>query len=419
MNAVIGKGSLERRLTKSEAREICANALSALPLEGKRVLVLIPDATRPAPVEMFFRILYDLLGNKVKTLDYLIANGTHPAMKMERIYQHVGITEREHKERYAKVRFFNHAHNDPAELTTIGVISAAEIHSLSNGLFAEEVKVTINKRVLECDQILMVTPVVPHESVGFSGGNKYFFPGIGGLDIIEAFHWIAALITNPVLNGVKETPVRQLLDKAASLLNVPRLCFAFTLDDDHRVACLFAGDPQEAWSQAADYSAQLHIRYVERPYRQILGIASEIYEDLWGGGKVMYKLEPIVANGGELIIYGPQIRELSFVHGEAIRRIGYHVRDYFVKQWERFSKESKLVLAHSTNVRGIGAFENGIEYPRIAVTLATSIPEEVCRSVNLGYRDPRTINLDQWRARQDENLLVVENAGQLLYRLKK
>ncbi|MDZ7292598.1 MAG: lactate racemase domain-containing protein [candidate division KSB1 bacterium] len=418
MDTTIGKGSLQTPLTESEVREICTDALSSLALEGKRVLVLIPDHTRHAPVDLFFHLIYKLLGQKVKALDYLIATGTHQAMSMERIYQHVGITAREHKEKYAKIRFFNHEHDNPAALATIGTIPAAEIYELSNGLFNEEVKVTINKRVLEYDQILMITPVVPHEAMGFAGGNKYFFPGVGGVNIIQTFHWIAALITNPVVNGVKDTPTRKIIDKAAAFIKTSRLCFAFAVNDHHQLACLFAGDPQAAWSRAADYSAQLHINYVDKPYRQILGIAPEIYEEIWVAGKVMYKLEPVVADDGELIIYGPHIREISFVHGEIIKRIGYHVRDYFVKQWDRFRNEPKLILAHSTNVRGIGTFENGVEHPRIAVTLATSIPEEVCRSINLGYRDYRTINLDEWRARQNGDLLVVENAGQLLYRLR-
>jgi nickel-dependent lactate racemase len=226
------------------------------------------------------------------------------------------------------------------------------------------------------------------------------------------------VITNPVVNGVKDSPTRRVINRAVQLLTVPRTCFAFAINDFHQVACLYAGPPEEAWSRAADVSAQLHIAYKKRPFPQILGITPPIYEELWVGGKAMYKLEPIVADGGELIIYGPHIREISFVHGEAIRRIGYHVRDYFVHQWDRFKAEPKLIMAHSTNVRGIGTFEGGVERPRITVTLATGIPEDVCRSVNLGYQDYRTIDLDDWRARQNDSLLVVEEAGQILYRLR-
>jgi hypothetical protein len=132
----------------------------------------------------------------------------------------------------------------------------------------------------------------------------------------------------------------------------------------------------------------------------------------------MYKLEAIVAEGGELIIYAPHITELSFTHGNVIEQVGYHVRDYFLKQWERFRNIPRLVLAHSSNVKGIGKFENGIEIPRINVILATGIPKEICQKVNLGYMDPQSVDLATWRNRRSDGLLLVENAGEILYRLK-
>jgi len=93
------------------------------------------------------------------------------------------------------------------------------------------------------------------------------------------------------------------------------------------------------------------------------------------------------------------------------------VRDYFTGQWERFAHEPKLILAHSTNVRGTGTFEQGREYPRATVTLATAIPGPACAGVNLGYRDPSSIDVEEWRA--DPHTLVVEEAGQVLYRLEE
>jgi nickel-dependent lactate racemase len=418
MAGVIGKGVFGSSLSTEEVRQICAEAGTSLNVDGKRVLVLIPDHTRHAPMAIFFKALYDSLGPRVKALDYLIATGTHQAMESERVYRHVGITETEHRGRYPKVRFFKHEHDNPEALVAIGTIPGAEMGVLSDGLFKEDLHITVNKKVIEYDQVLIVSPVVPHEAMGFAGGNKYFFPGVGGVDIIQTFHWIAALITNPVVNGVKDTPTRRIIDRAAKFVATPCTCLAFVVDDGGQIVCLFAGTPEESWSKAADFSARLHIRYLDKSYRRILGITPDIYEEIWVGGKAMYKLEPVVADGGELIIYGPQIREISFVHGEKIRRIGYHVRDYFVKQWDRFRNEPKLILAHSTNVRGIGTFEEGIEHPRIAVTLATAIPEEVCRSVNLGYCDPRSIDLGHWRRNPEADNLVVEDAGQVLYRLR-
>lgn len=417
MSALIGRGSLEQPLFDSDVRSLCEEALASISLEEKRVLVLIPDHTRHARLSLFFQLFHELLGAKAKALDYMIASGTHPPMEMERIYRHVGITAAEHRTKYSRVRFFNHEHNNPQALTTIGTIPDSEINRLTNGVFSEPLDVTINRKLLEYEHILLVTPVVTHETIGFAGGNKYFFPGSAGLQVIETIHWLGAMLTNLAVNGVKDTPTRRIVDRVAEFIPTPRTCFAFAVNDQEQPMCLFIGEPKESWSRAADYSAQLHITYVDRPYRTILSVTPDIYEDMWVGGKAMYKLEPVAAESGEVIVYGPQIRAISFTHEEAIHRIGYHVIEYFTKQWDRFAREPKLIMAHSSNVRGVGTFDNGIEHPRVQVTLATSIPEEVCRSVNLGYRDYRTIALDEWRSRQTQDLLVVENAGQNLYRL--
>ena len=418
MPDVSGTGSLERPLGNEEIRRICGEALGHLNLAGKKILVLIPDHTRHARIDQFFHLLFDLLGSSVQNLDYLIATGTHADMEPERIYRHVGITKRDHETTYKKVRFFNHEHNNPEALATIGRLEAGEVRELTNGVFTEPIDVTINRKILEYDHIVMVTPVVTHESMGFAGGNKYFFPGISGLQVLETFHWLAAMITNPAVNGVKDTLTRRVIDRASEFIPTPRTCIAFAVNDRDEPMCLFAGEPREAWSRAADYSAKLHIEYKDHPVKTVLAVTPEIYEDMWVGGKAMYKLEPVIADGGEIVIYGPQIRSVSFIHEKAIQRVGYHVVEYFTKQGDRFKGESRLILAHSTNVRGIGTYSAGRESPRVQVTLATSIPEDVCKRVNLGYQDYRTIDIGKWKSWQNGDLFVVENAGQILYRLK-
>jgi hypothetical protein len=133
----------------------------------------------------------------------------------------------------------------------------------------------------------------------------------------------------------------------------------------------------------------------------------------------MYKLEPAMADGGEIVIFAPRITEVSYTHGHVIDEIGYHCRDYFLGQWDRFRHYPGGVLAHSTHVKGMGAYDaaTGVERPRIEVTLATGIPEARCRRINLGYLDPASIRVDDWQGREADGILVVPRAGEMLYRL--
>lgn len=413
---VAGAAAVGRGLSDRELHTICAETLAELPIDGRRLLVLVPDHTRHAPIARFFRILTDLALPRVRSLDFLVATGTHAPMEPERLYRHFGITPAEHAQHLSRVRFLNHQHLQVSTLAQLGVLTGHELASLTDGLMTDSVPITVNRQVLEADHILLVSPVVPHECMGFSGGNKLFFPGVAGLEFVEAFHWLAAVITNPAINGRKHTKTRALIDRVARLIPVPRTCLAFAVDGQHRVVCLYGGSPEASWSAAADVSAQLHIVTIDRPRPRVLGLTPSIYEELWVAGKAMYKLEQVVCSGGELVIYGPQIHTVSFVHQAAIERVGYHVRDYFINQWARFRSESKLILAHSTNVRGLGSHQDGIELPRIGVTLATGLPREHCERLNLGYRDFKSIDIDAWR--RDPDTLVVDEAGQDLYRLR-
>ncbi|MBM4034663.1 MAG: DUF2088 domain-containing protein [Planctomycetes bacterium] len=413
---VIGKGYETGQLSEAEVRELAAKGLGEIELAGKRVLVIIPDSTRSCPLPMFFRLLCEMIRPKARRLDFLIALGTHQAMSEDKINTLLGLTPDERAGKYADVRVFNHEWDRPDALRRIGTISADEIEAISDGLMREDVPVALNKLIFDYDQLIICGPTFPHEVVGFSGGNKYLFPGIAGAEIINFFHWLGAVITNPVINGTKWTPVRKVVDRAAAMVPIPKLCFSLVvLFQD--LKGLFIGTPEEAYSAAADLSAKIHVVYKPKPFHRVLSIAPRMYDDIWTAGKCMYKLEPVVADGGELIILAPHVDEISYTHGRVLDRIGYHCRDYFLKQMERFLDVPRGVMAHSTHVKGIGTFEGGIETPRVNVVLASAIPEARCRKVNLDYRDPATINPDDWRDREDEGVLLVPKAGEMLYRL--
>ena len=413
---VIGKGYEDRFLSEREVHDLTSKSLAQTNLDGKRVLIIIPDHTRTAPIPLFFRLFHELLGGKVAALDYLVALGTHQPMSEDALNKLVGVTAAERAQKYRDVRIFNHRWDLPETFTTLGAITEHETRNTSQGLLSQRVPITVNKLIFDYDQLIICGPTFPHEVVGFSGGNKYFFPGIGGPEVINFTHWLGAVITSMEAIGTKHTPVRQIIDRAASFIDKPKLCFSLVVKGEG-LAGLYIGAPEDAYEHAADLSAKLHIIYVDEPFQRVLSVMPEMYDDLWTAAKGMYKLEPAIADGGEVIIYAPHITEVSYTHGQVIDQIGYHVRDYFLKQWDRFKDYPWGVLAHSTHLRGIGTFENGVERPRIRVTLATGIPEERCRRINLGYLDPTTIDVSEWEGHEDEGILVVHKAGEMLYRV--
>ncbi len=413
----VGIGSVSAKLGEKDVRELLGKELGKAKLGGKKVIVIIPDSTRSAPVGMMFRLFVEILGGEAKKLDFLIALGTHPPMSEPAINRLLGLTEEERKGKYAKIGVFNHRWDLAETMTTLGVISADEVAEITGGLMREAVPVQLNRMVLDYDQLIICGPTFPHEVVGFSGGNKYLFPGIAGAEIINMFHWLGAVITNPVINGTKSTPCRDVVNRAASMLKVPKMCVSMVVYFSE-LRGVYVGTPEEAYDKAADLSAQIHIKYEKRSYKQVLSCAPVMYDDIWTAGKCMYKLEPVLADGAELIIYAPHVTEISYTHGKVLDRIGYHVRDYFLKQAEKFKGVPRGVMAHSTHVKGIGTFEGGVETPRANVVLATAIPEARCKQVNLGYRDPASIVKEEFMGREDEGVLGVPKAGEILYRLE-
>jgi nickel-dependent lactate racemase len=406
-------------LDDAQVADLVTQALPAKDYKGRRVLLIVPDHTRTAPVGLLFQTIFKQIGGVTEQFDILVALGTHPPMSEEAICKRLEITVEERRARYHAVRFYNHEWDNPAALREVGVLPAKDISDLTNGLFAMDVPVHINKRVFDYDQVIIVGPVFPHEVVGFSGGNKYLFPGVGGPKLLNFFHWLGAVCTNPMIIGNKWTPVRKVVDRAGALVGVDKLCFALVVAPDKSLAGLFAGTPEAAWDAGSELSKRVHITYKEHPFKTVLSCTPPMYDDLWVAGKGMYKLEPVVADGGELIIYAPHVHEISVTHGRVIEEIGYHCRDYFLKQWDRFKHYPWGVLAHSTHVRGIGAFENGVERCRVQVTLATGIPEATCRKISLGYRDPKSIRVEDYMNREDQGILHVPKAGEMLYHLKK
>ena len=412
-------GGVGAELSDDQVQAFIAEQLAGVDLDGKSVCLVMPDATRTCPLPLMLRAFHRAMSGRVAQVTVVIALGTHQGMSEEHLASWTGYQPGHLEETYPGWRIINHESWLPETFATLGTISAERIFELSGGRLRDvPVEVRINHHVSDADIAIVIGPVFPHEVVGFSGGNKYFFPGVSGQDMIDVSHWVGALITSYEMIGARGvTPVRAMINEAATMIPAQRLALCLVVKSGTSTLHAAAfGTTEDAWAACAAISAQTHVTYVDRPVKRVLSIMPTKYEDIWTAAKGMYKLEPIVADGGELIIYAPHITELSVMHPR-IAKIGYHNRDYFVGQWEQFKDLPWGDLAHSTHVRGMGTWDpvDG-ERNRITVALATSVPREIVEACNVGYLDPATIDISEYEA--DPDTFVEPHAGEVLYRLR-
>lgn len=414
--AQAGRG---QRLERSAMREVMADALEK-EVAGERVLLVVPDRTRRLPLADVVSAAAEAL-HLAASLEVIVALGTHPPIEPEQLDALIG------KESLSRpLRVTNHAWDDPGELCTIGTISEEQMRLIAAGVWHPTLggatPVRINRAAVEADRVVILGPTLPHEVAGFSGGAKYLFPGIGGPEMINVMHWLGALSGVMSTIGVERTPVRSLIDEAASLLPSAVSLVAVVTEGEH-VAGMFAGDLHEAWRASVEMASLLHIVWLDRPYERAISCPLPVYDELWTAGKAVYKLEPAIADGGELVVCAPGLGTVSRTHGASIYEVGYHVLPYFLEQAHRFRSVPLAVLAHSTHVKGAGTFAGGVEQPRIRVTLATAISAADCTRLNLGYVDPKSLHVrmpdgiseDHY---EDDGVLVVPRSGEMLYRVR-
>ncbi len=315
-------GGPARILDPERVRRFVRTQVAALDLAGRSLCVVIPDGTRRCPLPPLLQAVADGVDNQVSSWTAVVALGTHAPMSEDAIRSLVGPVS---------LRARNHAWWDDDTFVHVGRLPADLVHDLSGGLLDDAIDVRINRLVVESDMTLIVGPVLPHEVIGFSGGNKYLFPGLSGQEMIDVTHWLGALITSSEIIGTRGvTPVRALVNAAADLVPGERHALCVVVDHDTGgLQSLSFGDPAGAWAAAADVAAETHVTHLDGPVQRVLSLIPTRYPDLWTGAKGFYKVEPVVADGGEVVLYAPHIREIAAMHPR-ISEIGYHCRDFFL-----------------------------------------------------------------------------------------
>src|SRR5882724_1787335 len=265
----LGKTAVDRVLSRDEVHQVVAQAAADLSLKGKRVLTIIPDGTRTMPMPLMFQLLQEEIGTQAAACDYLVALGTHSLMNETQLSRLMGCPVVIGA--CGNARVLNHRWDLPDTFVDLGRIPAAEVAEASGGLLSEPILVRINRLLFDYDQVLICGPVFPHEVVGFSGGNKYLFPGVSSGEMINQTHWLGALLGSYNLIGTICTPVREIIDRAADKITAPIACFALVLapkdnaSEGPGIAGLYFGSAREAWRAAAELSSKKHIQWIDRP----------------------------------------------------------------------------------------------------------------------------------------------------------
>ena len=323
MSLYCAQGSPDRELSSSELRDFLSAALEKLG-RRRKVLAVPPDQTRTASrAGGLTRYAWEYYGEGLSTV--LPALGTHKAMSAEQIAGMFGNVP----------PGLFHAHKWRDDVETIGVVPREFIHEQSEGKLDYEWPAQVNRLISRggFDLILSIGQVVPHEVIGMANYNKNILVGTGGPDSINRSHYLGAVYGMERIMGRADNPVRRVLNYAAShfLTDLP-IVYVLTVVGRNTsgaivVRGLFIGDDSECFHAAAELSFRVNFTLMPQPMRKaVVYLDPHEFHSTWLGNKAIYRTRMAMADGGELIILAPGVREFGEDAriDKLIRKYGYH-----------------------------------------------------------------------------------------------
>ena len=319
------RGDVHQSLTAAEKREALSGALRAIGRPLRKVLLLPPDHTRlNSGAGELTRLLFELLAPRTK-VDILPAVGTHAPMTKSQLRMMFGDTIP--LERFG-------AHDWRNGVRQVGVVPGELLRQWSENLVDYDVRVQVNHLLFGgYDLILSIGQLVPHEVAGIANYTKNVVVGVGGFDIINKSHFLGAAYGMERIMGRIENPVRRLFDysMAAFLSELPIVYVLTVMEkektgDQMRMRGLYIGDDRETFTLGARLSQQVNFDLLERPLKKVLVyLDPEEFKSTWLGNKAVYRTRMAMADGGELIILAPGLKEFGEDQAidRLIRKFGY------------------------------------------------------------------------------------------------
>jgi nickel-dependent lactate racemase len=316
-------GGQDFELSSGELRDLLFAALEKLGGRAK-VLVVPPDQTRAASrAGELTNFAWNYYGDALRAV--LPALGTHKAMSAERIAGMFGDIP---------LSLF-HSHNWREDVETVGVVPGEFIYAQSEGKLDYVWPAQVNRLISrgDFDLILSIGQVVPHEVIGMANYNKNILVGTGGPDSINRSHYLGAVYGMERIMGRTDNPVRRVLNYAAfHFLGGLPIVYVLTVvgrndSGANVVRGLFVGDDSECFHQAADLSFRVNFTLMPEPMRKaVVYLNPHEFHSTWLGNKAIYRTRMGMADGGELIILAPGVREFGedLRIDELIRKYGYH-----------------------------------------------------------------------------------------------
>ena len=316
-------GSPTASLSHDDLKEGLFTALTLLG-KKKKILAIPPDFTRMASrAGELTRYVFDYYGDKLT--DILPALGTHTPMTEHQIEEMFGDVPQS--------LFRNHDWRN--DVVTLGEVPAEYVREVSGDAVDFAWPAQVNKLLVEgaFDLILSIGQVVPHEVVGMANHNKNIFVGTGGLEGINKSHFIGAAFGMEKMMGRTQTPVRRIFNYAshhfAKHLPILYILTVVGLDKEDgllKVRGLYIGDDKEVFKAASALSLQVNFNMLDRPMKKVVVYLDPAeFKSTWLGNKSVYRTRMAIADGGELIVLAPALKEFGEDSeiDRMIRKYGY------------------------------------------------------------------------------------------------